>query len=39
LGDKLGGGLVIKDLWEFKEQPKKGLLFKEVIKTGVKNIA
>ena len=38
LGDKLDSGLVIKDLQEFKERPKKGFLLKEVIKADVKNI-
>ena len=39
LGDKLDGGIVIKDLQEFKERPKEGLLLKEVIEAGVKNVA
>ena len=39
LGDKLDGGLVIKDSWEFEERPEEGLLLKEATKAGVKNVA
>ena len=39
LRDKLDGGLVIKDSWEFEERPEEGLLLKEATKAGVKNVA
>src|SRR5436853_7764956 len=39
LGDESGGGLVIKDSWEFEERPEEGLLLKEATEAGVKNVA
>ena len=39
LGDKSGGGLVIKDPWEFEERPIEGLLLKEATETGIQNVA
>ncbi|XTI93095.1 hypothetical protein V2W45_1472531 [Cenococcum geophilum] len=39
LRDQSDQGLVIKDLWEYKERPKEGLLLKEAIEAGIKNIA
>jgi hypothetical protein len=38
LGGESGGGLVIKDSWEFEERP-EGLLLKEATEAGVKKVA
>ena len=35
----MGYKLIIKDLWEYEEWPKEGLLFKEVIEVNIKNMA